>query len=182
MKTLFSFSFVLLLAAAAWGREEEIIDSVTIGQTNYQHVRVVEATPVDLLFAYDGGYKRLKLQDLPEPLKSNYPYDKTKAAEYIKKKSAEPQELAAQGRAATHADLVVREQSLQNRIAPLQTELKRLNDQIKTQHRAAKGKGKKSQQRQETDELRQNKIALEKQLWKLQDEQQLVKEHREKLE
>lgn len=182
MKALLYFILAILIAPVALSAEEEIIDSVTVGKTTYLHVRVVEATPLDLLFAHDGGYKRLKLQDLAEPLKSKYPYDEAKAAEYKKKKAAEPQERAAQNAAAVKAVLLAREQTLQAKIEPMKTELKRLEGQIKTQHNIAKGKGKKSQEKKETDELREKKMDVQKQLWKLQDELQSVKEQRARYE
>lgn len=182
MKVLLNLALVVLIAPLAFGVEEEIIDTVTIGKTTYQHVRVVEATPLEILFAHDGGYKRIKLPELPEPLKSRYPYDEAKAGEYKKKKAAEPQERAAQNAAAVKAALLAREQTLQGKIEPMKTQLKRLEDQIKTQHNIAKGKGKKSQEKRETDELREKKMELQKQLWKLQDELQSVKEQRARYE
>ena len=172
----------VLIAPVALGDEEEVVDSVTVGKTTYLHIRVVEATPQELLIAHDGGYKRLKLQELTEPLKSKYPYDETKAAEYKRKKAAEPQERAAQNAAAVKAMLLTREQTLQAKIEPMKTELKRLEDQIKTQHNIARGKGKKSKEKKETDELREKKMDLQKQLWKLQDDLQSVKEQRSRYE
>lgn len=173
---------VVLGAPFGWSAEEEILDSVTVGKTTFLHVRVVEATPLELLIAHDGGYKRIRLQDLPEPLKSQHPYDEAKAAEYKKKKAVEPQELAVQNAAAAKAQLLMREQALQTRIEPMKTELKRLEDQVKTQRNIAKGKGKKSRERKEADELREKRMDLQKQLWKVQDELHAIKEQREKLE
>lgn len=63
---------------------DEALPSVQIGTNKLTHVTVLLDSPVDLLLKHDKGHLRVKLQDLPEPLKTKYPYDAQKAEEYAR--------------------------------------------------------------------------------------------------
>lgn len=61
---------------------DEVFPSIEIGTNKLTNVSVLLASPVDVLLKHDTGNLRVKLQDLPPPLKKLYPYDAKKAAAY----------------------------------------------------------------------------------------------------
>lgn len=61
---------------------DEVFPSIEIGTNKLTNVSVLLDSPVDVLLKHDNGNLRVKLQDLPPPLKKLYPYDAKKAAAY----------------------------------------------------------------------------------------------------
>jgi hypothetical protein len=161
---------------------EDTYDSLTIGTNTLKNVRVIQASPVDLLVGHEDGFKRIKLQDLPDSLKSKYPYDARKAADYEKQKVQEARARQAQNAASVRATLLQREESIRARLKPLETELKRLNQDIGVQDKRKKGKGVRSADRKYADELRARKMAVRDQIWALQDDLERTEAQRRKFE
>lgn len=166
----------------ATSRAEEIYESLTIGTNTLKNVRVIQPSPVDLLVGHEEGFKRIKLQDLPDSLKSKYPYDAQKAADYEKLKAQEARARQVQNTAAVRASLLQREESIRQRLKPLETELKRLNQDIGTQDRRKKGKGVNSADRKYADQLRARKMAVRDQIWTLKDDLERTEAQRRKYE
>src|SRR5688572_4562946 len=135
-------------------RAEETFETLTIGTNTLRNARIIQASPVDLLIGHEEGFKRIKLQDLPDSLKAKYPYDAAKAADHEKLKAQEARARQAQNTAAVRASLLQREESIRTRLKPLETELKRLNKDITTQSKRTKGKGVNSADRKYIDDLR----------------------------
>lgn len=129
-------------------RAADTYPSLKIGTNILINVRVIQTTPADLLLGFDGGYQRIKLQDLPDELKAKHPYDAQKAAAYEREKTAQERatqaQIAAQDAAAFQAArrpaLLQRESELKARLASLQTEMARLDADIGTQAGIARGK------------------------------------------
>jgi chromosome segregation ATPase len=76
-----AFFLWLLISVPVFGADE-VFPSLEIGTNKLTNVSVLLATPEDLLLKHDTGHLRVKLQDLPAPLKKLYPYDAKKAAAY----------------------------------------------------------------------------------------------------
>lgn len=80
--------FRLLVSPMPALHAEEAWESVQVGTNVLKNVTVLQATPIDLILKHESGYLRIKLSDLPEPLKTKYPYDARKAETYVKQKTA----------------------------------------------------------------------------------------------
>jgi len=59
-----------LLRVCGRVRSEETFESLTVGSNIFKNVRVIQASPVDLLLGHEEGFKRGKLQELPDALKA----------------------------------------------------------------------------------------------------------------
>lgn len=170
--------FVFTVAAPA----EDTFETLTVGTNTYRNVRIIQASPVDLLIGHDDGYRRIPLQDLPDSLKAKYPYDPQKAAGYEKQKAQEAQLRQARDAGALRTALLAREAELQNQIEAARKDLKRVNadlaalKQIKAEH----GVGPNDQRT--ANELRRKKIELQDQIWKCEDELGKVQAQRKKYE
>ena len=149
---------------------EEVYETLTVGTNSLKNVRIIQVSPVDLLLGHEDGFKRIKLQDLPDSLKAKYPYDEKKAAEYEKQKAEEARLRRTQDRASVRASLLAKEEQLRTQIKPLETELKRLNQNIGVQDRRKQGKGVRSADRKAADELRARKMQVRDKIWSLRDE------------
>src|SRR5258707_15664675 len=79
------------LALAVGSKAEETFETLAVGTNVFKNARIIQASPVDLLIGHDDGFKRVKLQNLPEPLKAAHPYNAQKAADYEKQKAVERQ-------------------------------------------------------------------------------------------
>ena len=111
---------------------EEVFEAVTLDGKLYSKVAVREANPVDLLLYLDQAvFKRFKRQDLPEPLKSKYPYDAVKAAEYEKAQLGRRKLEQDRQRQEIFNGLLRQEKDLQKRIDAKIVELGELQTQIK---------------------------------------------------
>jgi hypothetical protein len=161
---------------------EETFETLAIGTNAYRNARIIQASPVDLLIGHDDGFKRIKLQDLPEPLKAKYPYDAQKASNYEKQKVAERQALLAQNAAGARTALLAREGQLRAKIAEHKKELKRLDQNIGVQDRRKQGKGVNSSDRKQADALRARKMQVRDEMWRLQDELERTEVQRRKYE
>ena len=166
----------------ATSHAEETFETLTIGTNTLKNARIIQASPVDLLIGHEEGFKRIKLQDLPDSLKAKYPYDAAKAADHEKLKAQEARARQAQNTAAVRASLLQREESIRTRLKPLETELKRLNKDITTQSKRTKGKGVNSADRKYIDDLRARKIVLRDQVWALKDDLERTEAQRRKYE
>jgi hypothetical protein len=184
VKFIFALSF--LLSASVLSHAEETYDTLKVGPDNLKNARVIQSSPVDLLIGYDGGYKRVRLQELPEELKTKYPYDAQKAASYQKQKTEEMHlhqtQIAAQDKVAMRTAFLKREAEIQAEIDLQKKELNRLDADISLQSRLAKGKKVKSMDRKQLDQLRNQKLNLRDKIWKLQDELKKVQEQRRQYE
>ena len=172
----------LLLAFAAAAPAEDTFDTLTVGTNTYKNVRVIQASPVDLLIGHDDGYRRIPLQDLPDSLKARYPYDPQKAAEYEKQKAQEARQRQAQTVAALHTALLAREAELQNQIDTRRKDLKRINADLTALKRIKADHGAEPADQRTANELRRKKIELQDQIWKCQDELDKVQAQRKKYE
>ena len=172
----------IVLLFAVGSKAEETFETLAIGTNVFKNARVIQASPVDLLIGHDDGFKRIKLQDLPEPLKATHPYDARKAADFEKQKAAERQALLAQNVAATRTAWLAREGQLRANIAEHQKELKRLDKNIGVQDRRKQGKGVKSADRKQADALRARKMQVRDEMWRLQDELERTEAQRRKYE
>ena len=177
----FLLSFLLLGSTqAVWA--EDTYESLTIGTNTLKNVRIIQASPVDLLLGHEDGFKRVKLQDLPEPLKAKYPYNPQKAADFEKQKSEEARARRNQDRSAVRAGLLAKEEQLRAQIKPLETELKRLNQNIGVQDRRKQGKGVNSADRKLADSLRAQKMQVRDRIWSLRDELEKTEAMRKRYE
>ena len=176
-RALIAFGCIALVAQA-----EETFETLKIGTNVFQNARIIQASPVDLLIGHEDGYKRVKLQDLPDALKAKYPYDAQKAAEYEKEEARKRQLVQAQNAGAARTTLLAREGQLQAQIARQRKELRRLNKEIGTQDQRKKGKGVHSADRQHADELRRQKMFVRDEMWRLEDELQRTRAQRHKYE
>ena len=170
------------LAFAVATQAEDTFDTLTVGTNTFKNVRVIQASPVDLLIGYDDGYRRIQLQDLPDSLKARYPYDPKKAADYEKQKAQAARLRQAQNAAAVRTSLLAREAELQNKIGDLQKELKRINADLADQNQLNKDQGAGPADRQTVNELRRKRMVVRDQIWKLKDELEKVQTQRKKYE
>ncbi|MEY2466458.1 MAG: hypothetical protein QOD03_979 [Verrucomicrobiota bacterium] len=182
----FIFAISLMLSSSVLSHAEETFDTLKVGTNVLSNVRVIQSSPVDVLIGYDGGYKRIPLQELPDEMKAKHPYDASKAADYGKQKKKETlvnqAQVAAQGKAAMRAAFLQREARLQSEIDAQQKELARLDADIPVQNLLAKGKKVRSADRRQLDQLRNQKLDLRDKIWKLQDELKKVQEQRKQYE
>jgi hypothetical protein len=173
---------LLFLGSPGTLSAEDAYESLVIGTNTLKNVRVIQASPVDVLLGHDDGFKRVKLQDLPDALKTKYPYDQHKAADYEKQKAEEARTRRSQDRAAVRASLLAKEEQLRSQIKPLETELKRLNQNIGVQDRRKQGKGVNSADRKLADELRARKMQVRDRIWSLRDELEKTEASRKRYE
>jgi len=165
----------LLLAMSV--RAEDTYDTLTIGTNVYHNVRIIQTSPVDLLLGHDDGFKRVKLQELPDALRAKYPYNADKAAEYQKKQAQEARLLEQQRAAAVRGNLLAREAQIREKIKPLETELKRLNKDIATLDRKKNAGGKR-----QANLLRDRKLQVRDKIWDLRDELERTEHQRKRFE
>ena len=168
----------LALAAHA----EETFEILKVGTNTFKNARIIQASPVDLLIGHEDGYKRIKLQDLPDSLKEKYPYDAQKELDYEKAEAQKRQQIQAQNAGAARNALLAKEGQLRARIADHERELKRISKDIGTQDRRAKGKAVRSADRKAADELRGQKIQVRDEMWRLKDELERTEALRHKYE
>jgi hypothetical protein len=165
----------LLLAAAlaivslVHVRADDTYETLKVGTNVLKNVRVVQASPVEIVVGHDEGYQRIRLQDLPPELKAKYPYDPGKAAEYEKQRAETAANLAARGAAARRTGLLQKEQELKGEIAALKTEMERLNADINVQSKIAKGKKAKPAARRQLDAMRKKKMDLQDRISKTEE-------------
>lgn len=172
------FSLALAVATQA----EDTFETLTVGTNTFKNVRVIQASPVDLLIGYDEGYRRIQLQDLPDSLKAKYPYDPQKATDYEKQKAQEARLRQAQNVAAVRTSLLAREAELQNKIGDLQKELKRINADLADQNQLKKDQAAGPADQQTVNELRRKRMVVRDQIWTLKDELGKVQTQRKKYE
>ena len=171
-----------LICIALAAQAEETFDTLKIGANVFKNARIIQASPVDLLIGHEEGYKRVKLQDLPDHLKARYPYDAKKAAEHEKEEARKRQLIQAQNAASVRSSLLAREGQLRAQIAERRRELKRINKDIGVQDRRKKGKGVNSADRKYADELRRQKLIIRDEIWRLEDERDRTEAQRRKYE
>jgi hypothetical protein len=171
-----------LVCFAVVAQAEEIFDQLKVGTNFFKNARIIQASPVDLLIGHDDGYKRIKLQDLPDDLKARYPFDAQKAADYEKEEARKRQLVQAQNAGAARNALLAKEGQIRAQIAEHRKSLKRINKDIGTQDRRTKGKGVRSADRQYADELRRQKILIRDEIWRLEDERDRTEALRRKYE
>ncbi len=79
-------TYCLLLLACSC-QAAETYETLKIGNKSYRNVRVVAATPADVTIIFDGGGAAIKRQELPSPLKEEYPYDADEVTRFQKQTS-----------------------------------------------------------------------------------------------
>src|SRR6185295_3764278 len=102
----------IALLLAVGSKADETFETLAVGTNVFKNARIIQASPVDLLIGHDDGFKRIKLQDLPEPLRATHPYDARKAADYEKQKTAERKALSAQNTAGARTAWLAKEGQL----------------------------------------------------------------------
>jgi hypothetical protein len=178
----FRSALFLVFALQIGAHAEETFESLKVGTNVLKNARVIQASPVDLLIGHDDGYKRIKLEDLPDSLKAKYPYDAQKAADYQKEEARKRQLVQAQNAGAVRASLMTKEGQIRAQIADRQKELTRINKDIRVQDQRKKGKSVHSADRQYADNMRGQKLQVRDEIWRLQDELQRVEAQRHKYE
>jgi hypothetical protein len=161
---------------------EDVYETLVIGTNTLKNVRVIQASPVDLLLGHDDGFKRVKLQDLPESLKAKYPYDAQTASEHEKQKAQEVRARRAQNSASVRAGLLAKEEELRASIKSLEKGLERINQNIGVQDRRKQGKGVNSADRKYADQLRAQKMQVRDRIWSLRDELERTEAMRKRYE
>ncbi|HEY1171371.1 MAG TPA: hypothetical protein VGH19_08395 [Verrucomicrobiae bacterium] len=157
---------LLAIAFAAWLMTslsslgaDEVLPSLQIGTNKLTNVSVLLNSPVDLLLKHDKGHLRVKLQDLPEPLKSKYPYNAQKADDYARLNSTSKRIDA----------VALRERQLRATLKQLATE----EDVIREKRRVLRGKkgapdrGKMKNFEEDITKLANQQKALEAELSQL---------------
>jgi hypothetical protein len=172
----------MALMLAVGSKAEETFETLAVGTNVFKNARIIQSSPVDLLIGHDDGFKRVKLQDLPEPLMAKHPYDAKKAADFEKQKAIDRQALLAQNTASAHTAWLAREGQLRAKIEEHQKELKRIDKNIGVQDRRKQGKGVKSADRKQADALRAQKMQVRDEMWRLQDELERTEAQRRKYE
>ena len=178
----FPLAVVLAIALQMCAYAEETFESLKVGTNVLKNARIIHASPIDLLIGHDDGYKRVKLQDLPDSLKAKYPYDAQKAAAYEKEEARKRQLVQIQNAGAVRNSLMAKEGQIRAQIADRQKDLRRINQDIGTQDQRKKGKGVHSADRQYADNLRGQKIQVRDEIWRLQDELQRIEAQRHRYE
>lgn len=122
--------------------DSTVYEHLQCGSLVLTNAQVIQATPIDVLVSYDGGWKRLLLQDknLPEELKQKYPYDPEKADAY---KSAQAKQRAAEQdvqKDIQRQRLADEAHRLRIAIGAAQAQLIALDSQIPDLRAAAKGR------------------------------------------
>ena len=176
-RALFGFICLALVAHA-----EMTFETLKVGTNTFKNARIIQTSPVDLLVGHDDGYKRIKLQDLPDTLKTKYLYDAQRAADYEKAEAQKRQLIQAQNAGVARNTLLAKEGQLRAQIADRQKDLKRISKDIGTQDRRTKGKSAHSADRKYADNLRGQKIQIRDEIWRLQDELQRVQAQRHRFE
>ena len=182
LSALCGTSICLLLLAGIRGQAEDTYETLVVGTNTLKNARVIQASPLDVLLGHDDGFKRIKLQELPDALKAKYPYNAQKAAEYEKQKVEEKRLRQTQDTAVIRSTLLAKEEQIRSKIKPLETELQRLNQEIGTQDKKKQGKGVRSKDRKLADDLRAKKMQVRDQIWRLQDELERTTTQRKKFE
>ena len=178
----FPLAVVLAIALQMGAYAEEAFETLNVGTNVLKNARIIQASPIDLLIGHDDGYKRIKLQDLPDSLKAKYPYDAQKAAAYEKEEARKRQLVQIQNAGAVRNSLMAKEGQIRAQIADRQKDLRRINQDIGTQDQRKKGKGVHSADRQYADNLRGQKIQVRDEIWRLQDELQRIEAQRHRYE
>jgi hypothetical protein len=176
------FLMVLLVFSAPVCVAEEVLEELKLGKETFKEVRVIQASPIDLLIGHEGGYKRIKLQDLPSPWKQKYPYDAKKAEEYERQKAAEARLRPVQNAAQIRAGLLLKEDEIKKKLAPLEKELMRLKSDLKVQNAIARGRGSKSDAKHAADGLRASYLQAQDKVYALKDELEKTEATRKKFE
>jgi hypothetical protein len=130
--------------------------TLQIGASTLTNATVVVSSPVDLVIQHEGGYLRVKLEELPPRLKEKYPYDAEKAKSYSQAV------YDAKVLSAMHAN----ERRLQNSIQQIEVQQEQVRE-TRRDYRGNKGKvdaGKMKNLQQRIDELDKQKIAIQAQL------------------
>jgi hypothetical protein len=171
-----------LLLSALCCPGQDTYDTLKVGTNTFRNARVIQANPATLLIGHEEGFQRVKLQDLPDELKSKYPYDPRKAAEYLEQQAAETHQRRAQDNAAARTALLDKESRIGAQRRALQQVMKRLDADIRTQRALAKGKKAKSPERTELDRLLRKKMETQDDIWLLQDQLQNIQNLRKAIE
>jgi hypothetical protein len=177
-----AIGFFLALTVVAPAEDEVTFDALTVGTNTFKNVRVIQASPVDLLIGHDDGYRRIPLQALPDSLKTKYPYDPQKAEAYKKQKAEEARLRQVQNAAAVHTSLLAGEAQLQDKIETLQKELKRINADLSSLNQLKQGHGAGPDDRRKANDLRRKKMDVRDQIWKLRDDLEKMQAQRKKYE
>lgn len=121
---------VQFTVAGAVDEERILFESLKINGVTVKNVRVVKETPTEIIVLHDSGGAMWKRRDLPPGLKELYPYDAKQAGEYLKRQAAAREQAAEEARARQGRDWQRQRAMLQNRIATLEAELGKLNEQL----------------------------------------------------
>jgi hypothetical protein len=134
---------------------------LVIGTNTLKNASVVQATPVDIIFKHDAGYLRMKLPDLPENLREQYPYDALKA-ESFRKQQTDARRLDA---------VRARESVLRQGIADLELKQEKIRATMRTIRGKAgtPDKGRMDNFKFQVNELERDKQVLQKELGWMQD-------------
>jgi hypothetical protein len=154
---------------------EDHYESVAIGKETLKNVRVFPS-PVDLLLIYDGGNRRIALQQLPESLKAKYPYDEKKAQEYARQQKEEARKLQASNIAAMKASLLIKKDGIQKKLEKAEAEFNRVSEDLVSRFNISKGKPNGSPEKEMVNVLRKKKMEVRDEVRKLGDELKKVED------
>jgi hypothetical protein len=169
-------SAMLLTTAPA----DEVYDTLTINQQVCTNVHVVKVNAAEVVVTFDGGGAALQRQELPEPLKSKYPYDPAAAAAFERERALKARAQSEQARAGTYNNLLYQEKSIQAAIAKTQGDLVELQKEINIRARQAKGRRANHPARLALDQAREQKLELERQVASLKKQLELNRASQER--
>lgn len=152
--------FRLLISSVPALHAEETWESLQVGTNILKNVTVLQATPIDLILKHESGYLRIKLSDLPAPLKTKYPYDVRKAETYLKQKTALQRWDA----------ILARERDLRRQISDLELQQERVRATMRV-IRGRRGKpdqGHMQNLQREVDNFEKDKQVLQSELGRLE--------------
>jgi hypothetical protein len=159
-----------LLLASTGAHAAETFATLKIGDTMRTNVTVIRTNAAELILLFYGGGATVKREDLPEPLKSLYPYDPDAAAAFERERAAQKKAWSEQERADTYATLLRKEQGIQGAIAKSQRDLVELQKEIGVRANQARGRRPNHPFRIALDQARERKIGLARQVEQLNQE------------
>jgi hypothetical protein len=145
----------------------ERFDQLQIGTNTFRNVTLTKRNELEATMSHDGGLRRIKLEDLPEPLRSKW-YDTTAAAEFEKAREQErkqkEQETAANREEAKKRGVTL-EKYYDQKIAEVEAEVHALQKRTRDIHALYGVPGKRPPTPVEVDYYKKSNllIALQKQ-------------------
>jgi hypothetical protein len=184
---MFLTLFALSLQAAGEGgastnasphRTEDLGYYVENGQSN-KIVRIFKVTPAHVQVILEGGQsaREIPRQDLPEQLKTRFPYDSTKAAAYQQQQIVDAAAREAARAAAVRAASLKREQEITAEIARLQEADKQLQSSTRVDRNLPHGNERRTRITDQTNQRQQIRARINE----LEGQLKILREQRDRL-